>query len=208
MNSTIKNIINDTGLEDAIKIIIDNEDLITKTIQQFQEKYRSSTSGDLQTGIIVLNMYRDIIRDRLLFVDAKELTYKEAIHLIVYNKLPLKFDNWTLHGNTNWTVAHAAAKRGCLPENFDQWDIANKDGWTVAHVAAIYNNLPKGFTQWELATNDGWTVAHSAAEHGNLPEGFDKLDLVDNNGMTVQLVRDSCIYFPDIFKKSDLIKMN
>jgi hypothetical protein len=79
-------------------------------------------------------------------------SYKEIVELIRAKRfLPDGFQDWELADYWGWTVAHEAAKHGCLPPDFDRWELATNSGWTVAHVAAEHGHLPPDFDRWELA---------------------------------------------------------
>jgi hypothetical protein len=58
------------------------------------------------------------------------------------------------------TVAHLAAKLGCLPKDYDDWELCGQfnNGETVAHVAAAQGCLPEGFDKWDLKNGLGQTV--------------------------------------------------
>ena len=69
-----------------------------------------------------------------------------------------EFKKWSISNYKKITVAHIAAKTGCLPKNFSNWDLSDINGCTVAHIAARNKNLPRNFNQWNLSKNNGISV--------------------------------------------------
>jgi hypothetical protein len=71
-----------------------------------------------------------------------------------------------------YTLAHLAAKHGCLPNKIKLFSIKDASGRTAAHEAAKYNHLPANFSLWKMESLSGWTVAHELAYYHTLPLSF------------------------------------
>jgi hypothetical protein len=71
-----------------------------------------------------------------------DLSYEEVVaYMEKWARLPFDVD---LNASDSFktSLAHEAAKLGCLPADFKDWAKADMAGWTVAHEAVATSSLP------------------------------------------------------------------